>query len=361
MRVEIDSVPVNSIEGLGETWRALERDAAGYSLFQSWTWVGCLAEERYDRPVLLRATLGGRTVGLALFNRRRSRLHLAESGDGSLDSPFVEHNGPLLAAAGGEASQSALLRAAWREPGVRRLVLGGVSPAVLDAVGGVAFRHRAEAAPFIDLTCIRAGGRDWLSTLSANTRYQIRRSTRFYAARGALRLARAEGLAQALDWFDALVALHGASWRRRGEAGAFANPFALRFHRALIGRAVPRGELDLLRLTAGEDVLGYLYNFRLGGRVYAYQSGLNHADEGRHGKPGLTFHAMAVEQALAEGERVYDFLAGAARYKLSLSNASTTLVWAEAVPRWSIAGLAAQARSLAQRLGSPGQPVSAPR
>lgn len=355
MRVQVETVPVGSFPELGCVWRSLEAEATGLSLFQSWTWVGCLAEERYDAPVLLRAVADGRTVGLALFNRRRGRLHLAESGDASLDAPFIEHNGPLLAAGADAAAMPALLQAAWRERGVRRLVMGGVAPAVLQAAGGIAFRQRRQEAPFIDLARIRAGGGDWLATLSANTRYQLRRSARFYAARGPLRLERAGSLAEALAWFDRLVALHGESWQRRGQPGAFAHPFALRFHRALIERAEPRGELDLLRLTAGEEVLGYLYNFRLGGRVYAYQSGLNHRGAERHGKPGLTFHAMAVERALAGGEQVYDFLAGAARYKLSLSNASATLVWAEVVPRWSVSGVVARARSAVQRVIEPAE------
>ena len=71
-------------------WRDLE-SAAMPSLFQSWTWVGCLADERFPAPVLLRAERDGRTVGLALLNRTQGRLGaerlwLNESGDPALDS-----------------------------------------------------------------------------------------------------------------------------------------------------------------------------------------------------------------------------------------------------------------------------------
>ncbi len=355
MRVHVESIPVRSLGDLEQAWRALEAEAADLSLFRSWTWVGCLAEERFDDPVLLRAAAEGRALGLALFNRRRGRLHLAESGRAALDSPFTEHNGPLLAAGAPGEVLTALLQAAWQERGVRGLVLGGVPPAVVEGAGGIAFRMRAQEAPFIDLGRIRSeAAGDWLGTLSANTRYQLRRSARHYARQGPLLLERAAGLPQALAWFEGLVALHGESWRRRGQPGAFAEPFALRFHRCLIERAAPRGELDLLRLSAGEAVLGYLYNFRLGGRVYAYQSGLDHARAGKHGKPGLTLHAMAVERALAEGALVYDFLAGAARYKISLANASQPLLWAEAVAPWSAAGLFARARGALRRLGGRG-------
>ena len=75
---------------LGPRWQALEREADG-SFFQGWTWVGCLAAQRFPDPVLLAAESGGREVGLALFNRTRDRfgrttLWLGESGDPALDA-----------------------------------------------------------------------------------------------------------------------------------------------------------------------------------------------------------------------------------------------------------------------------------
>ncbi|HQT78274.1 MAG TPA: hypothetical protein PLD10_14560, partial [Rhodopila sp.] len=62
--------PVTDFAALGRRWRDLEQRSAG-SFFQSWTWTGCLIEERFADPVLVEAVDGNRTVGLALFNRRR--------------------------------------------------------------------------------------------------------------------------------------------------------------------------------------------------------------------------------------------------------------------------------------------------
>ena len=345
MLFRVDVARVRDFAATGAAWRAMEADATELSFFQSWTWVGCLAEERYPDPWLLRAEAGGRTLGLALFNRSGDRLVLTGSGDAALDAPYVEHNAPLLAAGAGTEVLRGLLGAARRLPGVRRLVLGGVPPAVLAAADGVPLRCREQPAPFVDLDAVRATGGEYLGALSANARYQLRRSARRYAERGRLVLDRAETVSEASARLDALMASHGASWRRRGRPGAFAEPFMPRFHHALVARAVPRGEADLLRVSGGDgELLGYLYNFRLRGRVHAYQSGLNDAEIGAHGKPGLTCHHLAVERALAAGDRAYDFMAGAARYKLSLSNASETLLWAETVPAWSLPGLVARLR-----------------
>jgi len=340
--------PLQSFDALGREWQTLE--AVGEpSYFQSWTWVGCRAEERFPDPFLLRVEDGGRLIGLALLNRRRGRLYLSESGEVEQDRIFVEHNAPL-AAAGREYDVAAMLsQAAWRLPGTRRLVVSGVAPAMLRAIGDTVIRQQCREAPYVDLQAIRTAGQTCIASLSANTRQQIRRSMRHYAAGGDLAIDRAETEEQARAWFGELVGLHGRSWRRRGQPGAF-TPTLMRFHQDLLGRAMARGELDLMRITGGTGVVGYLYNFRFRGRISAYQSGFDDADPGPAGKPGLTCHLMAMERALAAGDRVYDLLAGDHRYKRSLARGSTTMVWAEVAPAGSMAGLAARLTQHARRL-----------
>lgn len=339
MSIEVTETAISSFAALGEAWRSLE-PAAAPSFFQSWTWVGCLAEERFPDPVLLRAEREGRLAGLALFNRRGGALHLGESGDAGLDRPFTEHNGPLAA---DPAVAAALLQAAWRVAGVRRLVLGGVAPALAEAAGGAIIRRQVRPAPFLDLVALRAAGGDVLAALSANARYQIRRSDRHYAGAGRLACARASP-AERQDWLAELATLHAATWRRRGQAGAFATAFLRRFHEALTERALARDELDLLRITGPGGLVGLLYNFRHGGRVYAYQSGLADPAGGAHARPGLTCHLQAIGLAMARGDLAYDFLAGDQRYKRSLADRSLDLLWTEHARPLSAAAAVARLR-----------------
>jgi CelD/BcsL family acetyltransferase involved in cellulose biosynthesis len=336
--------PVHDVGALGTLWRDLEAKAGPIPPFRTWTWVGCLAAERFADPWLARAEVDGRVVGLALFNRRAGRFCLAESGDPVLDAPFIEHNGPLLAADTGPEVAAALLRAAWSAGG-RRLVLSGVGEELAAAAGGVALRRQTRPAPFVDLARVRQAG-DPLAHLSANTRGQVRRSLRRFAEAGEVVLARAETEAEALAWLDALIALHQRSWQARGKPGAFADPFMRRFHHALVARALPHGEVDLLRLSAGDTVLGYLYNLRRDGHVCAYQSGLDPAAADSHRKPGLVAHVLAIGRAAGEGACLYDFLAGEDRYKRSLATGSRDLVWTELVRPISPLGLAARLRRL---------------
>lgn len=335
--MQIHLTPVEDFEALGRMWRQLEPAVAGHGFFQSWSWVGCLAAERYPDPVLLRAEEAGTLLGLALFNRRGDRLWLAESGDAGRDAPFIEHNAPLAPPGIG----AAMLRAAWGLRGVQRLVLGGVTPDLIAAPGGTAWRSQLRAAPFADLAALRTAGQGALGLCSANTRQQIRRSDRSYASRGPLAIT---ALPDPLSGFEAMLPLHEKTWAARGKPGAFASAWMRRFHRTLIATAQPRGEAELLRIAAGDADVGYLYNFRHQGCVHAYQSGFDHAGAQRHEKPGLTSHSLAIGRALAAGDRIYDFMAGADRYKLSLSQGSLPLWWVELVRPWSLAGMVARGR-----------------
>jgi CelD/BcsL family acetyltransferase involved in cellulose biosynthesis len=332
---------------LGRRWRELEA-RADCSFFQSWTWTGCLAAERYSNPVLLAVRGDLRDKVLGLFNRRPvlpelACLWLGESGDRTLDTIYIEHNGLLAEAGVPERLKADCLRAARVAPidGVqplfaRRLVLSGVhDTGVLASAGSAGRLLRSRAAPFIDLAAVRVSRADYLNALSTNTRQQLRRSDRAYVARGPLALRRADSVAEAHQFLDALASLHQARWSNRGHPGAFAAPFFRRFHRALIERGMPRGEIDLLRVTAGERVVGYLYNLRYRGHALAYQSGFDYLGADKHQKPGLTCHHAAIRQYLADGIDRYDFLAGDDRYKRSLSTGTAMLHWLEIGAPWA--------------------------
>ncbi len=336
---------------LGERWRALEV-AADASFFQSWSWVGSRAAVRFPDPWLLAAAAGGRTLALGLFNRHGpwpggARLWLNESGWPAADSIHVEHNGLLLARDAPPGLLARLLGGLVAEG--HGVVLSGVDAAHAAAAGETAALRRDRAHPaqahVVDLAAVRATPGGHLALLSANARQQIRRSLRRYGGAGALRVERAQTLAEARVQLAELGRLHQDTWTRRGQPGAFANPDFVAFHAALLEEAWPRGEVDLLRVAAGEAVLGYLYNFRWRGRVANYQSGFDYAAaDSPQLKPGLTCHHLAVEMYAAEGLGTYDLLAGHDRYKTSLSTGAEPLHWFELLPRGSLPGLVHRVR-----------------
>jgi len=327
---------------LAARWRDLERRADG-SFFTGWTWTGCLFAKRFNDPWLLEVTRDGETVGLALFNRRTlplgaNRFDLHCAGKAALDATFIEHNGLLVARAapialdtlfialGRLAEQGRFSRriggAIIHLPGIGRDVAAAAAHAGRLAIDA------ERAAPYRDLARLREAGGDLLASISANSRSQMRRSIRLYGRAGPIRVERAETLETADAYFRDLVALHRTRWLRRGKAGAFTEA-TLDFHRTLIGRGLALGEVDLLRISAGERRIGYLLNFVFAGVVSAYQAGFDYDRAARHEKPGLTCHDAAIGYYLTRGDVVrYDFLAGAERYKETLSDGAETLTWA---------------------------------
>lgn len=330
---------VENFADLGERWRELEQRAAG-SFFQSWTWVGCLAAERFPDPILAEATEDGRTVALALFNRVRRRvgpavLHLGESGTAELDCPYVEQNGPLTEAGREQDLTMLCLRAVASR---YDLVLSGVSEPVLAAAQRVAPLvriSRSQASPYVDLAHLRATGQDYLAGRSANTRQQIRRSDRLYERQGPIEVERADCVRSAHAMLDEMASLHQAAWGSRGQPGSFARPFFRRFHPELIATAAPRGEAAMLKISSNGAVIGILYCFTHRGRMLAYQSGFAYRPAEPQAKPGLTCHHRAIRFALDEGLDTYDFLAGEDRYKRSLAELSHQQTWAAAGHFWS--------------------------
>ena len=322
----IEIAPVTDFAALAPIWRDLER-RAGCSFFQSWAWTGCLAEERFAEPWLLSARRADRIVGLALFNRGpRAGLSrpilLGESGRADLDSIFIEHNGLLLDRTEA-ADLAALCWSAVAETfGKAKWLISGIAETAVFPAGRIARLRAKRPAPYLDLS----PGIDAFDGFSANTRQQLRRSLRAWDAIGPLRLDIASS-DQADACLDALADFHQRYWAGRGKPGAFAEPFFGRFHHALLKRASERQSVDLIRISAGDRVVGYLYNFVHDGWVAAYQSGFDFGPDADRLRPGLICHLMAIRHYARAGMRRYDFLGGEARYKRSLANAEIPLVW----------------------------------
>lgn len=341
MRIE----PVPPLAELELLWREVEsRSAAPF--FLAWPWIGTWLRTCPSPAHLLLVSVAGRCVGLAILAARmdvRHRgllrvptLYLNASGEESCDVITIEYNNVLA-----DADHEPTVRRAWLEhlvslhrlPGGHRFgalawrgALASDAAAVLNDIAWP-WRIIAEApTAFVDLAAIRTSGRPYLDHVSANTRRQVRRAMALYEERhGPLRLDAAADVAEALAFFHAAGALHQARWQPRGKPGAFAYPFYVRFHERLITDGLAEGAVELVRVSAGEVPIGYLYNFLHRGRVYYYFSGFRYEADNRL-KPGLVSHTLCIERHLARGMDVYDFMAGDNRYKTSLGQPGPKMI-----------------------------------
>lgn len=318
---------------MARQWR---QKAVALPVFLSWDWQAAmqrLMQAAGQTLVLMRgdmplALLSCRTVRRHGLLRVR-QWHLNETGNPEIDRVAVEYNGLL-----DDRDQKAAFR--WlvgnlprADEVVARNLTAAAASAFAIAVAEAGWRARLmkeTAAPWIDLDAFRAGGRTFEETLGLSTRAALRRSYRLYKERfGPLRLTQAASAPEAGAYLERLEWLHTAQWRARGGEGAFGGSAFRRFHAAFLETALAQGRVDLLRVTAGQEEVGYLYNLHSAtGWVMAYQSGFAAAADNRW-KPGYLCHALAVAHYADQGAVRYDFLAGPTRYKRQLAGVSTPM------------------------------------
>jgi CelD/BcsL family acetyltransferase involved in cellulose biosynthesis len=321
-----------SAAGLEPLWRELEARAAR-SFFLSWSWIGAWLETCAAKPVILAVYRQDRRVGLGLFVRGsrlqigfpRATLFLHETGDAAKDVAMIEDNGFLAERGFERAVTRAALHYAYRA-GDAQVMVGGVPDWLTEEARGAGWHDRVIVTRPCPYRVLDPSNSDDLAQLSRNTRSQISRSLRLYESRGSLAITPSATLSEARDRLAALAELHQQRWVAAGQPGAFALPIFEAFHQRVLARGFAAGEADVLRITAGADEIGYLYNFYCDNEVYAYQNGFQFADDQRL-KPGLVSHLLAFAHYRRAGATRYRFLAGDSRYKRSLSTGSYDLHW----------------------------------
>jgi CelD/BcsL family acetyltransferase involved in cellulose biosynthesis len=158
-------------------------------------------------------------------------------------------------------------------------------------------------------------GTNWdvyLKTLGKNLRANVGRRRRQLekAFKAELETVGAEHLHQSME---DLYRLHNTRWRKRGASGAFSGAKLQAFHHEVARAFLARGWLKLHRLVLDGRTAAAFYCFQLGGRVYYYLSGFDHA-VGKY-SPGNVMMAYALERAIADGAREFDLLRGDEGYK----------------------------------------------
>jgi CelD/BcsL family acetyltransferase involved in cellulose biosynthesis len=338
--VAIDLYPASEAALVAAVWQHLE-STLGTGLTNSWDWVDTWLRHYGDEVSHHFAVATGPhgVCGVALLTHGvgQSRgpipvrtLHLGTAGEEPGETIWVEYN-RFLVESGYRASFAA---------GLLRTVRSAHLPWDILQLDGF---DPDEAEPFLRLdsgfdvtrkTCHVAN----LATMRENgpfagfkreTVAKIRKNRRRFEERyGPITTRWAETVDDGLEILRELIPLHQDRWHRAGQPGSFSSPRFTGFHQELIRRLLPKGQIVLFRVTAGEQMIGTFYGFVEAGVLYHYQWGLAQFDQNSL-SPGFVVGALCMEEASARGIDELNWLAGDTRYKRELSNEQRELVWAE--------------------------------
>ena len=342
--LHVELHPWSEWKDLANRWAALVTRCRDATFFVTAGWVetwleefGALLEPRFvelrDEDRLIGAcALVRSSVRKGPFTIRR--LYLNTSGEDDADSPCIEFN-TLLCEHGYEAAVARALRDAaerlrdeepWDELVADGIVEGEGLSALQEAFAGCPQVGQTKPSFYIDLDAVRRGGKPFLEMLSAAERKHVRHSIRKYSEIGELRFEQADNVDDAQRFLDELIVLHQRTWNERGFAGSFASSAFERFHRKLVVRCFPAGEIQLQRVRAGQATIGVLYNFVFRGKAYFYQCGYDYS-HGKRFAPGMVAQTLAIQWAADHGLNEYDLMAGDVDYKRKLSSTYRTLHW----------------------------------
>ena len=348
--ISTELTALEDIEALGRAWRELE-PLSDISFFVSWSWVGPwlqLANSNGKELYLYRCRKDDQTIALAVFSRSRIKrrkffsyevLALHEVPAPGLDM-IIEYNS-LLIRRGHEEEIHRRLVPDISKTSVRwdEIRLSGLSSEVWKQIAsnacGLIPHIEEQRAPWVtDISGVNGDLDTLLAPLSRNRRWQIRRSFKAFQEEGELQVSTPDSLQEALTWFDQMGELHTARWSRVGEAGSFVNEQWVKFHKSVIQQGFERDEIQLLRITANDHPIGYIYSLVWRHTAYMLQSGFSQ-EEDNVKRPGYVSHCLAMQFNSSAQHQHYDFMCGDSEYKRVLAKEAPPLTWG-AIQRKSV-------------------------
>lgn len=334
--------PFSNIKLVEELWTDIQKHSV-HSYFNSWGWISTwLTSLPSDSKITFHVGYKAQTPVVAFFlGEKKSRKYgflpsksfaLNATAYSYYDILYIEYNSIPY-----DSSISInlisvinyILSLDWDE-----LILPGVSHKFASEFNLIEKQERPfrilmdhdTSSFYVDLQKIRDGSMNFVQLLSSNRRSQLRRSLKQYEANGKIHIQEATSVAEAIDLYNKLIQHHQLEWKKRGEAGAFANQFLYQFHKNLIEKRFTKGEIQVLHIYTDEMDIGYIYSFVYDGDILFYQSGFNYQDNNNY-RPGLVSHYLAILHNAQKGMRTYDFLAGDSSYKRTLATDSTPIYW----------------------------------
>ncbi|MDQ3696988.1 MAG: GNAT family N-acetyltransferase [Gemmatimonadota bacterium] len=293
---------------LEEAWEALETPARSPFLTHAWirAWWSAFPEAA---PVVL--TLKGddgelRAAASLMPSRRTLR---------GATNAYTEHWDVI-------AADPTARTTLWREIAARRsatILLSGVPagsasvPVAVDVLRSAGYRVAVSVEQRSPILALPETWDDLLAAVSRNLRSQVRRYTKRLAHEGTLvfRTTTEERLEQDLRSF---LVVEGSGWKGAAGTAIRSDPCAIRLYTEFARGAARRGSLRLQVLELDGAPIAVDYTCVVGDSAFLLKTGFD--ERYARVSPGLVLRAHALQAAIGERLRFYDFLGGPDRYKV---------------------------------------------
>lgn len=242
-----------------------------------------------------------------------SRLHLTVADDGAIG---LDVSDDLVRMAGQEnltdyrsplgREPAAALASAFTEVGGRRFRFDSLpregADAVISALKAVGAPYTESEHAVTAVLSLPASTEDWLMAIGKKERHEVRRKRRrFEEEFGEIEVVRA-----GVDSLESFVAMHRSS---PGEKGEFMTPGMESYFSDLVTEA---GAIIHL-LVCGGRPLAAAFGFENDDGYFYYNSALD--NDAAHASPGIVLFSTMIDNQIARGAKVFDFLKGDERYK----------------------------------------------
>lgn len=321
-----------SVEYIKSHWKKLEKEA-DISFFQSWPWMDAwiTVSKTHIRPLIFKVK--GKIVGISFVGQGKTKdLRIFKfktifpwgTGYEGIDVCAPEYNTPITISGYEKIVRKTMVEFLIKDKrfekfsriDFHRVPENEYKDYIIDGISCDIYKYEESAE--VDLKSLRDKNDSLNSIISKGAMTQIKKSIKLYEEKfGKIRYEVADNTTKAHNWFVELGKLNQKRFNKKGQKGVWDYPKLLQMQRALLDRYFSKGCTEVVRVCAGNKVVGYLYNFIFRDRIYFYMGGFVFEDDNKF-KPGLMTHYYAILHHLENGRECYDFMAGNQSYKRRL-------------------------------------------
>ncbi len=355
--------PASNWPRFAARWEKLA-EGAEYSIFLSPLWIETWIETFGEvvNASLVSFCSAGLDIGACLvvhtapsLAQPLRKVSLNASGEPAGDTLYVELN-DILCRPGWQSETAGalaeyLIGESWDECRLDGFCSGTAYDVLKMQFAGFDIEEQWQASYHVDLAALRTSGLSYSKALGPGRSKYVQRKTSYHARLGELRVQAAASAAEALAMLEELAALNCRRFDALGRRGVWNSSRFAAFHRSFVQKSFGAGKIQMLRVTAGDETVGVLYNLVHQNKACFYQCGYNYTDDKRL-SPGVVTLALAIEYSREAGLDEFDFLAGDSAYKEWMSTGRRQLVWTRIRRRGPRVWMYDRLRSLKHRIAS---------